>query len=52
MTNRNKSTEAVRLPCNVVDLVRILAKRNRVSFRQQMTDIVAEWGLMKGMVKI
>ena len=49
--NRNKRTEAVRLSIPVVDLVRLMAKRNGVPFRQQMSDIVAEWGLMKGMVK-
>lgn len=48
---RNRNTESVRIPCNVVDLVRLMAKRNGISFKQQMTDIVAEWGLMKGMVK-
>jgi hypothetical protein len=31
--------------------VRVMAKRNGVSFKQQMSDIVAEWGLLKGMVK-
>ncbi len=49
--NRNKRTESVRLSIPVVDLVRLMAKRNGISFRQQMSDIVAEWGLMKGMVK-
>lgn len=51
MTNRNKHTESVRISCPVVDLVRLLAKRKGISFKQQMSDIVAEWGLMKGMVK-
>jgi len=51
MTNRNKHTESVRLSCPVVDLVRVMARKNGVSFKQQMSDIVAEWGLMKGMVK-
>jgi len=49
--NRNKQTEAVRLSIPVVDLVRVMAKKNGITFRQQMSDIVAEWGLMKGMVK-
>ena len=48
---RNGNTEAVRLSIPVVDLVRVMAKKNKISFRQQMSDIVAEWGLMKGMVK-
>ncbi len=49
--NRNRRTESVRLSIPVVDLVRVMAKKNKVSFRQQMSDIVAEWGLMKGMVR-
>ena len=49
--NRGKTTEAVRLSILVVDLVRVMAKKNNISFRNQMSDIVAEWGLMKGMVK-
>jgi hypothetical protein len=49
--NRNTHTESVRISVPVVDLVRVMAKRNKISFKQQMSDIVAEWGLMKGMVK-
>ena len=48
---RHGNTEAVRLSIPVVDLVSVMAKKNKISFRQQMSDIVAEWGLMKGMVK-
>ncbi len=43
-------------PFNVADLEKkvnsLLANRKGISFKQQMSDIVAEWGLMKGMVKI
>lgn len=41
--NRNGTTETVRVPNEVVDLVRALAKARNISTNEQYREIMREW---------